>query len=193
MEKTAKVIRIITLAPILAGVMLIWIQSANPGAFPSWGYFAYTFFLIAILPVFAYPVQKMLPRFREKGREGQRHLAMIFAFLGYALDLVVNLIVGAPDVLLYISLLYVCSGLLILVFNRLFHLRASGHAAGATAAVLVLMTMNIRGAFLFAGLILLAVYASSILIKRHTFWQLLGGTLIPVAVSISLSTALNLF
>jgi hypothetical protein len=192
MERAAKAIRIATLAPILAGAMLIDLQIVQPEVFPHWGYFVYTFFFLAVLPVLAYPVQKVLPRFSEKGREGQRHLAMIFAFCGYVLDVVVNRIADAPNGLLYIGLLYLISGALVLASNQLLHLRASGHAAGVTAAALVLITLK-ETCGVFIGIsILILVYLSSIRIKRHTFAQLLGGTLIPIAVSIPLSSILSL-
>lgn len=187
MKNTAKAIRILTLAPILAGIMLICIQAARPEVFSNGSYFAYTFFLLTVLPVFAYPMQKLLPHFREKGREGQRHLAMIFAFLGYVLDCTINIVTGAPDTLVYIGLMYLLSGTLVLAFNQALHLRASGHAAGVAAALLILVTLQIKYALPVGLFIIALVYAASLYMKRHTLMQLLGGTLIPIGVNIVLS------
>ena len=79
---------------------------------------------LTILPVLAYPLQKYIPGFKDKGREGQRSLAMIFSFAGYLLGTVVAFAFSANTIVKIIYLEYLFCGITMLVFNKLFKLKA---------------------------------------------------------------------
>lgn len=179
-DKVAMIIRKCTLAPILAGIMLIIIGIFQLEIYVKPAFILYTFFFLVIFPVLAYPMQKYIPSFRDKGREGQRHLAMIFAFIGYLLECIVNALASATRELKFIGLVYLTVSTGLLIVNRFLHLRASGHAAGASAIVCIPVALKIYWMILPGILIILLVFLASLRMQRHTCSQLLGGTSITV-------------
>ena len=184
----ARIIRICTLAQLLAAVMLVFLYAAQPEIFGSLGGLLRQLLFLSLFPLLAYPVQPMIPSFREKGREGQRHLAMIFAFAGHLFDGIVNICVPSSRELILIGWVYLLSGIAILLCNRLFRLRASGHAAGVGAVIgLLVLTGHPRTLAVTLPLLFLVFWAS-IAAKRHTLPQLIGGTLIPIAWCVLLSS-----
>lgn len=180
MEKGYKVIRIITVAPVLALIMTVIVAGNCEGTFYSPWHLAYSMFFLGILPLLAYPLQKFLPAYKDKGREGQRNLAIIFAAAGFTTGCIMSFVFPASDGLRVIFLEYFCGALAVLVFNKAFHIRISGHACGALAPVALFLYFRLYGAAA-AGLVLsVLVFAASMKTKRHTFFQLIGGGLVPL-------------
>ncbi len=130
MEKTAKIVRILTLAPVMACVLLVTLFFAAPEVYGRTADFVCALVFLTALPILAYPMQPLVPGFRDRGREGQRSLAMVFAVSGYVLGCLVNLFLHAPQAMWIIYLEYLLSGGLIVLFNKCFHLKASAHACG---------------------------------------------------------------
>lgn len=183
MEKTFYFIRKITVPPIFAMAFLLMIYFMQPFIFTSvWQLIGGIFFL-GILPILGYPLQKYIPYFKEKGREGQRSLAMIFSVAGYLLGTFVALISKASSELCTVYLEYLLSGILMLVFNKVFHFKASGHACGIVAPVLLSVYFSMFIPALIGGVFVIPVLISSLKTKRHTMSQLLGGGMIS-AVSL---------
>ena len=180
-DSAARMIRIGTLAPLLAAGMLGFLYAAQPGVFGSLGGLLRQLLFLSLFPLLAYPIQPLIPSFREKGREGQRHLAMIFAFAGYLLNGIVNIYVRPSGELILIGWVYLLSGIAILLCNRLFRLRASGHAAGVSAIIGLLVLTGHPETLAVTLPLLLLVFRASITAKRHTLPQMIGGTLIPIA------------
>ncbi len=177
--KLEKWIRNVTVPPILALLMLttLWIfrsdiYGGNTG-------FILSIVLLTILPIAAYPLQTVLPKWKNKGREGQRNLAMWMAVFGYILGISYTLAFRATKELLLVYLLYFFSGVLIFVFNKLFKIRASGHACGVAGPIIILLYM--MGWIALVNLvILIVVYWASLNRKRHTLLELLLGSVLPV-------------
>ena len=142
------------------------------------------FLFLGLFPILAYPLQKYIPQYKDKGRDGQRNLAMIFSVFGYILGCSINLFFNAPLEMWIIYLGYLISGVCILLINKLFHLRASGHACGVAGPIMLLIVFGVPA--LIPGVVLLIiVWWASLIMKRHTFAQLVGGTAIPlIAVAI---------
>lgn len=183
MEKTFYFIRKITVPPIFAMAFLLMIYFMKPFIFTSvWQLIGGIFFL-GILPILGYPLQKYIPYFKEKGREGQRSLAMIFSVAGYLLGTFTVLLTKASSELCTIYLEYLLSGILMLVFNKVFHFKASGHACGIVAPVLLSVYFSMFIPALIGGVFVIPVLISSLKTKRHTMSQLLGGGMIS-AVSL---------
>ena len=139
-------------------------------------------FFLCVLPILAYPLQKYIPYFKDKGREGQRNLAMIFAMLGYVLGVTANLFLNATETLWLIYVEYLLSGLLIVIFNKVFKLRASAHACGVAGPTVMLAYLGVYFTAIPGMLLYVASFISSIIMKRHTWQQFVGGTFIPMAV-----------
>lgn len=69
-ERFALAVRKLTLAPVLAGVMLCVIRFYRTEVFQKDIQFAYSILFLTVFPVLAYPLQKYIPHVREQGRDG---------------------------------------------------------------------------------------------------------------------------
>ena len=180
MKILAKIIRVLTIPPIMAIWLLTTLFVVRPEFFGGTVFYCLSVFFIALFPILAYPLQPIIPAFKHKGREGQRTLAMIFSVAGYLLGCITNLFMNAPASLWTVYLVYLLSGAGIAIFNKLFHLRASGHACGIMGPVAFLFYSGIGTAVVGIGIYFAALWAS-VKMKRHTLLQFIGGAAIPVA------------
>lgn len=180
MNQVFRVLRIITVPPVFAAACLLTVYFMRPDTFVSVWQLLYGLFFLGALPVLGYPLQKLIPYFRERGREGQRSLAMIFSVCGYLLGLIAAFVTQAPLTLCLIYLEYLLCGIAMLIFNRGFHLRASGHACGIAAPVLLLAYFKLHWPAAIGALLIIPVFVSSVKTKRHTVQHLVGGCLIAV-------------
>lgn len=176
----SKALRVITIAPVMALMLLTLIFLLRPeylGGFS--GYILAVLFLV-VFPILAYPLQPFIPGYRDRGREGQRSLAMVMAGIGYCLGIITAILTKAVFELWVIYLTYFISGFLIIILNKVFGIKASGHACGAAGPVFAMIYL--LGPIYAAGFALLAaVYWSSLRMKRHSFFELLLGTIVPLA------------
>lgn len=181
-EKTirfAKIIRIITIAPIMALLTLGLLYWLRPSIFGSVQSLLLAVIFLTVFPVLGYPLQLLIPYYKNKGREGQRNLAIIMAVAGY-IGGIFHAVIGSVSTGLWvIYLTYFISGLGVLVFNKLLRIRASGHACGV-AGPIALLVYHLGPAALIGFLLLALVFYSSLKIKRHTLSQLLIGSCIPI-------------
>ena len=178
-EKLAKVIRVISVAPVLAIIMFTLLFLLRPGFFANGLHYALAIVFIAALPLLAYPLQPLLPKFSSAGRKGQRELAIIFSLAGYIAGLLFALLFRAPAGELVVYLTYFISGLLIALSTAVLKFRASGHACGIAGPVTVL-AWYISPWFIAAYLLLPGVHWASRKLKRHTVWELVAGGAISV-------------
>ncbi len=193
MQKLARgfawVVRYLTIPPLMALALLTYIQLTRPEFLGgSLIYWLFVVFLV-VFPVSSYALHLLIPCLRRRGRECQRDLAIYMSVAGYVGCVVTAFWAKAPFPAMTIALTYFFSGLLIFVFNKLFRVRASGHACGVSGpvgAALVLLGSRI----FFILVILVLVYWASLYTKRHTWPQLLWGTAIPwLALSIAYALA----
>ena len=75
---------------------------------------------------------------------------------------------------------YLLCGLGILVFNKVFHLKISGHICGIIGPMVLLVQNNLPAAILVGFIILLLVATASLKINRHTIPQMIGGGIVPL-------------
>lgn len=185
----AKTIRILTTAPILS-LALFTVLLFTGGVFATTTEYIITIVLFTLLPLSAYPLQRILPAFRDKGRDGQRTLAMIMANAGYLLSMVYAIGAGISSNLLTLYLTYLFSGAALLIINKTFGFHASGHACGlcGPATALVYFTgwpSLLAGAALFA----LCLWGS-LHMGRHTVPQFFAGSAISIVIFLSLAAVL---
>lgn len=138
MNQMYMAIRKLTVAPVMALLMLLVFRIFLPGVFRSEPDFVLALLFLTAFPLLAYPLQKHIPAYRDRGREGQRSLAMLFAASGYILGLLSSLLTRASRETVILYLEYLISGLLILIFNKILHIRLSGHAADLSDAGMTL-------------------------------------------------------
>ena len=133
---------------------------------------------LVILPILAYPIQPLIPYFKDKGRDGQRSLAMWMASAGYILGVVTAAFLPVSNYLLVIYMTYLISGISIVLLNKVFKIKASGHACGVAGPIFSLIYF-IGPWLLFGILILAAVFWASLFMKRHDKSELLIGMTVP--------------
>ena len=182
-----KTIRILTAAPILAtaALVLLWISRRDvfSGALQFWALIG----CLGLLPLMAYPLQKFIPHFKDQGRSGQRHLAMIFAVGGYVFSIIVNAQTHASRPIWFFCLEYLLSGIIIILFNNVFQLKISGHICGVVGPMLLLIQNGLWSAFPIGCIILLLVAFASLKTNRHTVMQMAGGGFAALAAFAILS------
>lgn len=180
MQKISLFIRKITVAPVMALITLIVLRLFYPTIFASRFQFYSVIFFLTVVPLLAYPLQRFFPKYRDAGRDGQRRLAMLFVMIGYLLGCVFGIVFGFSRAVWIIYLEYLISGISVVIVNKVFHVKISGHACGIIGPVMLFLWF---GAYVAAavGILLSAlVFASSLQTKRHTFKQLLGGAAVPI-------------
>jgi hypothetical protein len=177
-QKLAKAIRVVTVAPVMALLLLALLFTLRPGVFGNTLNLILAVCFLVVLPILAYPLQPIIPGFKNKGREGQRSLAMWMASLGYVLGLVTALFLPVSSYLLVIYLTYLFSGVSLVLLNKVFKIKASGHACGVAGPIFSLIYF--LGPWVLLGLLLLAaVYWASLSMKRHDKSELLIGSTVP--------------
>jgi hypothetical protein len=185
--KIAKVIRILTLAQLIAVATLCVLFAYDRSFFSNEpALLVVGIIFLGVLPLLAYPLQPVIPGFRGKGREGQRSLAMIFAVLGYVLGCITNVFMHGTPQLWIIYLEYLLSGVAILVFNKVFKLRASAHACGIAGPAVMLASFGVLPALAVGAVAYAAALWASLVMKRHTLPQFIGGALIPIILLVPL-------
>ncbi len=175
----AKAIRVLTIPPVMVASLLT-ILYFGADVFPSVGDYWLTMVFLAILPVLAYPVQKLVPRLNAGGRRMQRNLAFVFSFFGYLGAVFVSVLRDAMPNLLYISLVYLLSVVILTLINCLTPWHASGH--GCSLMGPILLTCLFVGWYAVpAGLLLYAASLwASLYMKRHTLKEFLLGAMSSV-------------
>lgn len=182
MKRLSYLVRILTVTPIMAGALLVILFLDDPDIFSGTRYFVLSLIFLTVLPLLAYPLQPVCPHYKNKGRSGQRSLAMVFATAGYILGCVCGLFFSFTGALWLIYLDYLLCGAAIVGINKFLHWKISAHTCGVVGPSLLLFYFHqpVWGAL---GLLLtLPVILSSLRMKRHTLPQLLCGALVAGGV-----------
>lgn len=191
MRKVSSLIRKLTIPPVFAALLLVAVYLAYPHYFAVvWQLVAGLLFL-TVFPTLAYPMHKYIPRFKDKGRDGQRTLAMLFSFAGYLLGTITVHVTSAPLQLKIIYMEYLLCGAAMLLLNKCFHLKVSGHACGIVGPVILLLYFRLYIPAILGTALIVPVYISSIRTKQHTTAQLIGGSVIPAVVLCLILTVMH--
>ena len=173
----AHVIRIVSIPPVMVGVLLILLFTRRADVFAAPVEFAVSLAGLTILPVLAYPVAALIPAIRKKGREGERSLAMYFSTVGYVGVFVYGLVAHVGVGLMHIYAGYLFSVVIILLGHKVFKVRISGHACSVSGPLVY------SGYFLGIWGIIVgavcwgAILWASLVMKRHTLKEFIFGTL----------------
>lgn len=85
MIKVFRCIRKLTVPPVFAALLLVILYIWHPSYIGNYWHLLGGIVFLTILPLSAYPLQKYIPHFKDKGRDGQRSLAMLLSAAGYLL------------------------------------------------------------------------------------------------------------
>ncbi len=189
-ENAAKLIRILTVPPVMVSVMLLILHFNKTELFGTLSDMMIMLVLLGILPVLAYPAQKIIPGYRKDGREGQRKLAFIMNLIGYSAAFIWAIGSKANTGIMLVCLTYFLSVVMLTVCN-LLHFKVSGHACSVTGPFLILMYFMGKKFVIPIVIVASAIIWSSMVLKRHTLSQLISGIvvcMIAFSVSIGIST-----
>ena len=172
----AKVIRVVTVPPVMVAALLsVLFFGAN--VFPTALDFCLTLFFLAVVPVLAYPVSVVVPRWRTEGQRMRRKMAFVFSIVGYVAAVAIAVARGAVPNLLYVTVVYLVSVVILTLINLLTPWHASGHACSLMGP-LVLATLFIGW---YAAPVAILLYAASfwasVYMKRHTVSEFVLGSL----------------
>lgn len=180
----AKIMRIITIPPFLALILITYLYYGARGYFNSPTEAFLVLLCVTICPLVAYPVCFLVPSLRRGGREKERSLAFVTTTIGYIFLLPIIFFAGITDKLSIICLTYVLSVVFLLIFNKLIKLRASGHACGVFGPLLVFIYAG--GAYMVIPVIILSAMTiwSSLMLGRHSVRELVLGAACSTAAFI---------
>ena len=178
--------RVLSVPPFMAALLVLILAIARPGTFIQSKSPGFMLLFLAFLPLLSYPLSAVLPNVRKRGREGQRNLAFILCAAGYLGGWLYSLFCPATKEEQTIYLTYLLSVILLLIFNKLFKIRASGHACSVTGPVVFgILFFPLPG--LIIGILMCSLIVwSSLALKRHTLRELgLGALLCILAAFLS--------
>lgn len=177
----AKIVRGVAIPPTFVLILSVFMYFFNPDAFRSFFDLAVMLFSLAICPALAYPLAKIIPHYKSKGRAGSRSLAFITSALGYTTGTLFAFLSGASEDLKFIFVGYITALAALTLLNKLFKLKASGHACGIVGPLLY--TVYYFGAiFLIPCALIAALVAwASVYRKSHTPKELFFGALCALA------------
>lgn len=178
-EKVAKIIRVITIPPAMALVLFIVLFIFKDNVFVNLVDFVAGILMLVIIPTLAYPLQKYIPAYKNKGRDGQRKLAFIMSLLSYTGMLIYGIIAKVSPDMFLICLTYLLTVLILTLCNKL-HIKASGHAASCTSPLVFFVYYFSWKAFIPSIFVFLIILWSSLVTKRHTLKEFLAGSAICI-------------
>ncbi len=175
LDHVARVVRGITVPPVLIAALLIIQYGLNTGVFTSLAELLVSLLGLMLIPFAAYPVSYVVPRLRKKGREAQRKLAFVFSLLGYTAALLYGLLAQVSEALLTIFLAYFFSILMLILCNKVLKIRSSGHACGITGPLIFFVYFTGLWGLIPCVVIAVGVVWSSVRLRRHTVPELALG------------------
>lgn len=175
-DRFAHFIRTITIPPVLALCMLLilWYDFGN--LFASFPALCGAILCLVIIPVCAYPAAVIWKGKEADTRNRQRSLAFALNLFGYAGALLLSLITSRGQMLLIVTSAYFAAALLLTILNKVFHIKASGHACSCVLPFLFLAYWLGAKAAGLCVLIYLAEFWASVSLKRHTVKEFLTGS-----------------
>ena len=176
-EKTAKIIRIITIPPIEALVMLLILYRLKQEEFGNLGNLLMAGLFLTVIPICSYPIASR-KRGKQDMRNNQRNMAFIFNFLSYLAAMLIGYCVGCTRMLQWILNGYFLAVLILTIVNKVFKIRASGHACSCTFPYLILSYYFGGYVTVICLILYLAEFWASVELKRHTIKEFLGGTIV---------------
>ena len=180
LDTTAKVIRIITVPPIIVTAFLLYLYGFDATIFGGRLNLAVCIAGLGIFPALAYPVWALVPAFRRKKREFQRKLAFLFSLVGYVAVFVFCHLRAVPERLMLIADAYMASVALLFVINFLFIIKASGHSCSVTGPLALLVYLTGPIALLPCLAVEILSFWASVRTGRHTLKQLIQGAAVAV-------------
>lgn len=180
MKKIAKIIRIITIPPVMVFLLLMILFVLKNEFYKGIGELLLSLLFLMVIPILAYPVSYLIPAIKDNRRDYQRKLAFVCSLFGYSLALGYGLIFKSSQELIFVYNTYFLSVLNLTIFNKVIKLRASGHACSIVGP-LILIVYFVGWIYIIPSVILFGLVVwSSLFLTRHTIKELFYGSLCSI-------------
>lgn len=173
----AKLIRIFAIPPTFVVILATVMFFTVPDTYRHVGDLLVTVTSLAIIPALAYPLAAVLPKFKARGRAGSRALAFVTSAAGYTVGTLYAFLSGATPELKFIFSGYMIALIALTVFNKVFKLKASGHACGILGPLLYAVHFFGINWIIPCSVAAVAVVWASLYRKSHTPKELALGAL----------------
>ena len=174
-EKAAKIIRMITIPPIEALVMLLILYGLKREEFGTPGKLFLAILFLTVIPICSYPIAARKKNPEEK-RNDQRKMAFIFNFASYLAAMLIGYCVGCSGMLQWIFNDYFLAVMILTIVNKGFKVRASGHACSCTLPYLIISYCLGWIPAVICMVFYLAEFWASVELKRHTVKEFVLGS-----------------
>lgn len=181
LEKTAKVIRTLTVPPVLVLALLLILFFDYAGFYANTAELLWSILFLMVIPACAYPLAAVLPKYKEQGRKGQRRLAFVCNLVGFTGSVIYGFAASVGQGLRLIYMTYFLSVITLLIFNKGLKIRASGHACSIAGPLILLVYFLGWVSILPCVLLFAAIVWASLYLKRHTPKDLLWGSVSALA------------
>lgn len=177
-EKIAKLIRILSIPPIMFLIFVLLLIKERKNIFISPNEIIILYMLIGFIPILAYPLSNKIQSFSKLEREGQRELAFLFTLVGYTSAAIYSYLNNSNIEVKIITYSYCLTVYILTLFNKFLHIKASGHAC-SFASPIILSCLLLKNNYLLIGIIIgFLITWASIYLKRHTLKEIITGILI---------------
>ena len=173
-------IRVISIPPFMVTYLLAGLYLFREGVFANSGEFIAALLFLAVIPALAYPFAEVVPPLKKGGRPMQRKIAFLFSVIGYIGGFIYALTAGFSKPVLTIFTAYLASLLFLVLFNKVFKIRASGHACSVTSPLFFATYYFGLGALLPAAVLYATIFWASIVTRRHTVKEFILGTAVCI-------------
>ncbi len=183
-KKVAKWISIVTVVPFIGLFVLTTLYLLRPAVYENeFLWYIFSLLFLTFIPLSAYILKDKIPKYKDKGRQGERRLAFIMAVIGYVSGNFLSFVFNAPKGVKTIFLAYLFSGIILSFVNAVVGHKASGHAAGVSGPfTLLLYFISFR--YMYIYIILPVVFWSRLKLGRHKIGQLFSGTAIGIIATV---------
>jgi len=171
--------------PILSGALATYLFFRIPELEPNrlTGYI-WTMLFLCVIPLcslfFYIPVRN---EETQVTAHRQRVASFIIMIVSYPLGWLVLALIGAPRIFTAVAAIYTFVTLGLIIINWLLHYKASGHAAGVSGPVAVMI--YIYGVIAAPLMVLLLLVAwARLAAEGHNIWQTVVGATMSVLISI---------
>lgn len=180
-DRFAKFVRIISAPPFPAALFVLILYYSPKEIVTERIQLIAMLVCLSAVPIAAYPISALLHMDRSK----QRTLSMAFSFAAYSVLALLSICLKWDYNVRLISLTYFASVLWLLIFNKLFKLKASGHSCAVTGpGVMSCILLSVK--YLPVCLLLYTVVLwASLKTKRHSLKEYLLGSLCFILANVA--------
>lgn len=184
MEKFAKIIRIITVAPVMSLILCLLLYFNVENCFDLNCLLYVCIALLSIGTSLAYLIERIWHPYQKyhpylSARMAERELAVKFSFVCYGVLFIIIFCTSQSVLLKQMVLTFFLSVSCLFLFSNISNVNPSGHLCGVVGPVLFL-SYAISLYFLFALLLVMFTTWSSLKLKRHTILEVCLGAIIPL-------------